>query len=171
MITDEQLQEFIDGGVSEEQSALIRNALSTDIDLKNRFDRLRLVDQILHQQPLKSPSANFDQRVMANLSKKFATSSNKFWRLSLFVSIGVVLIGFIAAIILLGNYSLTEVFSTEVTQITFKNETINLTPNSIGYQDIFFKGLIYLNGILGLFLLERAVIRPFFRIRRQQLTF
>lgn len=171
MITDEQLVEYIDSQLPDQKMELIRKQLEVDAELKERFQRLRAVDSHLRHLKLENPGHAFTSNVLANLDKSFAPATTPLWRRNLFVAIAVVAVCFGTAIILLANYSLTDVITTPIPEISVREQTIDLNKVNFINQDIFFKGLIYLNGFLGLLLLERAVLRPFFRTRRQQVSF
>ena len=172
MITDDILLDLIDGKITGEEATVLKNQISNDSELNQRYNHLMEVDSVLSNQPLSSPSMGFNAQVIAGLSKRFESKSfERFWGKSLFIAISLVAIGLISAIVLLSNYSLVDVLPTTTQEITIQEKTITFDPGSFINQDLFFKGLIYLNGFLGLFLLERAVFRPFFRQRRQRFSY
>jgi hypothetical protein len=89
----------------------------------------------------------------------------------MFFALAIVLIVFVTASILLSNYSLGSVLPLENgREITIQEKTFYIDPGKVFNQDLFFKGLIYLNAFLGLFLLEKAVFRPFFNQRKKHLS-
>jgi len=171
MITDEILLDLIDGRFSKEKADQIWLLIDEDSQIRKRYNELNSVDEALIDQPLKNPSTLFGERVMANLTKRFESKTFSFRSNGLLIAFGVIAGGLISAIVLLSNFPVTDIIPTSVKQITFQENTITFDPGSYINQDLFFKGLIYLNGFLGLFLFERAVLRPFFKQRRQHLTF
>ncbi len=172
MITDNILLDLIDGKIIGEEASHLKSQIGNNPELSERFNQLKEVDNVLGDQPIKSPSFRFNELVIAGLSKKFESKSlERFWGKSLFIAIGLIAVGLISAIVLLSNYSLTDVLPTTTQEITIQQKTITFNPGEFINQDLFFKGLIYLNGFLGLFLLERAVFRPFFKHRRQRFSY
>ena len=115
-------------------------------------DELTSLDEALIDQPLKNPSTLFSDRVMANLTKRFESKPFSFWSNRLLIAIGVIVIGLISAFVLLSSFPATDIIPTSAKEFTFQENTITLDPGSFINQDLFFKGLIYLNGFLGLFL-------------------
>ena len=127
---------------------------------------------MLENQPPLNPSVSFNQKVMENLAKRIevATARN-IWKKNMFYALAIVLVVFITASILLSNYSLGNVLPLDNgREITIQEKTFYFNPGKVFNQDLFFKGLIYLNAFLGLFLLEKAVLRPFFNQRKRHLS-
>lgn len=168
MITDEILLDLIDGRLPKEKADQIRVEISKDPLLRRRYEQLDVLDRVLAEQPLRSPSASFSKQVMANLSKRMASKPTMLWSKGLLIAIVVIGIGLVSAVVLLSNFPVSDIIPTDVQQITFKQNTLTFDPGAFINQQLFFKGLIYLNGFLGLFLFERAILRPFFKNRRQQ---
>ncbi len=173
MITEKEILELIDGSIKGQQADGLLQKINSDKKLNNVYQSLLKTHNMLGDQPLKAPSSSFNQKVMDNLSKRVdVATANGFWKKNLFFALTVVAIGFTAAIILLSSYSLGEVIPLDNAQeFTIQDKTIYFNPGKLFNQDLFFKGLIYLNAFLGIFLLERAVLRPFFTQRRKNLSF
>jgi hypothetical protein len=177
MITDKELLDFIDGNLSDAESEELKRIIDEHPEIKRRYEELSIVDNALTDQPLAQPSSNFAESVMSNLGKKVASAPlayNGFWKKNLFVVITIVAIGLIAGMVLLSNSSLTDILPTiEPREITVSERTISIDPGKLNFinQDLFFKGLIYLNAFLALYLLDRTVLKPYFRNRRQSYSF
>ena len=170
MTTDKELLEFIDGNLSVEEADKIRNVIDHDDSVRNRYEILSSLDTMLSEQPQSSPSAAFAMNVMSNLNKRLAVDYSTFWKKNLAITISIVIIGFVAAIVLLSSTSLAELFPTlQAQEITISERTILLDPGKINFfnQDLFIKGMIYLNAFLAIFLIEKAVFRPLFKHRKQ----
>ena len=177
MITDKELLEFIDGTLSHADADEVRKAIEIDPEIKNRYDTLVSVDSLLADQIESRPSDTFVEGVMSNLNKRLATNSvdyNSFWKKNLIVVSIVLIVGLVAAITLLSNFTLSELFPTlQPQEFTVTDRTISIDPGFLNFinQDLFIKGIIYLNAFVAIFLLEKAVFRPFFRQRRQNYSF
>lgn len=177
MITDKELLEFIDGTLSHSQTDEIKKAIERDPELKSRYETLVSVDSLLAGQIESRPSSTFVENVMSNLDKRLAVNSldyNSFWKKNLIIVSIVLIVGFVAAITLLSNFALSEIFpSIQPQEFTITDKTISIDPGFLNFinQDLFIKGIIYLNAFVAIFLLEKAVFRPFFRQRRQNYSF
>jgi hypothetical protein len=173
MITDNELLDLIDGNLTSDKEKELRSVIENDPDLKARFELLTSVDMALIEQKELNPSISFTEMVMANLNKKLAPASiyhNGFWRKNLFVVGTIIVIVFFAGIMLLSIPSLSNVLPVVQPQdITIFERTINIDPGKITFfnQELFIKGLVYLNAFLLLFLLDRAVLRPYFKNKSQ----
>ena len=177
MITDKELLEFIDGNLHQEETDEVRRAIERDPEIKSRYEALVSVDSLLAEQTESHPSSTFVENVMSNLNKRLAVNSmdyNSFWKKNLLVVSIIVVVGLVAAITLLSNFTLSGIFPTlQPQEITVTNRTISFDPGKLNFinQDLFIKGIIYLNAFVAIFLLEKAVFRPFFRQRRQNYSF
>ena len=169
MITDKKLLDLIDGNLDEQEEAQIKKLIEAEPDLRRRYETLLAVDATLVESVNTMPSSSFTENVMANLHKNFAYT-NSFWKKNLFMVIAIVSVVLVAGIILLSSPALSNIFpSIEPQQFTISERTISIDPGKLNFinQDIFIKGFIYLNAVLVLFLLDRAVLKPYFRNRRQ----
>ena len=177
MITDKELLEFIDGNLNREEAEQVKIAIESDLDLRNRYEALVSVDSLLSEQSEAQPSGSFVENVMSNLNKRIAVNAlddNSFWKKNLLIVSIIVVVGLVAAITLLSNFTLSEIFpALQPQEITVTNRTISIDPGKFNFinQDLFIKGMIYLNAFVAIFLLEKAVFRPFFRHRRQNYSF
>ena len=172
MIAEKELLELIDGKISGQEAYVLLNKINSDVTLKAKYQSLLKIHSMLEMQPPLSPSASFNQEVMENLARNIevATTSN-FWKKNMFFALTIVLVGFITASILLSNYSLGNILPLENgREITIQEKTFYFDPGKVFDQDIFFKGLIYLNAFLGIFLFEKAVFRPLFKQRKRHLS-
>ena len=175
MITDNEIQELIDGSLTEERAGLLRKQINGDEVLLQRYTVFKNIDSVLSDQALPETKPGFTESVMRNLPAAPLPETIKpelFWKRNLIMVLGIIAVCSVAALVLLSQFSLAEVIpSIEPQQIILKEKTFTIDPN-IGFrQELFFKGLIYLNAFLCIFLLEKAVLRPFFKRRRQQYAF
>jgi hypothetical protein len=116
---------------------------------------LKLIDEVLSKSKLESPSSNFAHRVMMNLHSMPVASS-------LSPKNGLLLLsGTIVALTILTFLVSGGMFDS-------MNETINLPQlkQSVPVNGTWvMKGLIMLNIALAFLLLDRTILRPFFKNR------
>jgi len=176
MITDKILLDLVDGNLNQEKSKEIMNQINHNDELKNRYEAFVNMDGIMHNDQDVKPSYTFTDKVMASLGKKLSQTSmnGTFWKKNMIVVIMIVGISLVAALTLLTNFSLSEIFpALEPTEFTITEKTISFDPSKLNLinQDLFIKGIIYLNAFIALFLLEKAVLRPYFRHRRHNYSY
>ena len=173
MITEKEILQLIDGNLGPEESAKILREIEENADLKKKYDQLVATHKMLETSPLIKPSSHFTANVMNNLSKRFAEEvKTTLWGKHMIVAVIVIAVGLVAAIALLSLPSLSGLVpQMELKEISLREQQIQFDPGSFINQDLFFRGLIYLNAFLGIFLLERAILRPFFQQRRQRMSF
>ncbi len=175
MITDKELQELIDGSLSGERARQLMAQISDDEALLQRYSVFKNINSVLSDQAIPETKPGFTETVMRKLPASPLSEIIKpdlFWKKNLIMVLGIIAVCIVAAVVLLSQFSLTEVIpSIEPQQIILKEKTFTIDPGQMFRQELFFKGLIYLNAFLCIFLLEKAVLRPYFRHRRNQYAF
>jgi len=171
MITDKEILDLIDGNLIEDKANDLLNQINADEELKQRYNVLKTVDSSLINQNLPDVPNRFADMVMSNLNKKLTpeiSNMDIFRKKNLFIVLGIIFMCFIAGVVLLSQFSLSQVLPTlEPQEITLQDKTISFDPGNFFNQEWFFKGFIYLNAFLTIFLFERAILRPYFKQRRQ----
>lgn len=175
MITDKEILDLIDGNFKEDKANDLLNRINANEELKQRYIVLKSVDYSLANQNLPELPNRFTDMVMSNLYKKLApeiSNMNIFRKKNLFIVLGIILVCFVAGVVLLSQFSLSQVLpAIDPQEITLQDKTISFDPGNFVNQEWFFKGFIYLNAFLALFLFERAILRPYFKQRRQHYSF
>ena len=170
-ITDELLLDYIDGSLSAEQAARVKEALN-DPGIAERLRELEQIDQLLHIQLLETPSKNFTSKVMANLYKPIADRPY-YSRKNGFIVLTLALLTVIAGSLFMTESVVTiDLFnSVDLNQYNAPIEMpeINM-PEAVNLK-ILTDGLLFTMVILALLLLDRVVLRPFFRSRRTEMQF
>ncbi len=172
-ITDNDLQKYIDRDMPEEVMKSIKAQINADPELKAQYNALVEVDTHLKQLPIQKTSEGFTSRVMANLYNVKYQPSSYFQKRNLLTLISI-LFG-----VVIGVY----ILSSSLTNITFFE---NLNINPIGVQekqidlnpyfdfftsDIFIKTFVFFDLLLALFLLDIGVLKPYFKNRRNRMSF
>lgn len=177
MITDKELLELIDGTLGDSEARKVREMIDQNPDIKRRFETLSAVDNALANQQVHEPSSSFTENVMTNLNKKLSAATfsyNGFWKKNLVLVVSLILLTLIAGALILSSSTLPDMMpSIEPQEITVSERTFSIDPGKLNVIDkeIFFKGIVYLNAFLALFLLDRAVLKPYFKNRRQNYSF
>jgi len=164
-ITDNDLQEYIDGRMPAEVAKSIKAQIDANPELKAQYNALVEVDKHLQQLPVQKISEGFTSGVMANLYNIKYQPSSYFQKKNLLTLLSI-LFGVV----------------TSVTNITFFE---NLTINPIGIQeqeidlnpylnfftsDVFIKSFVFFDLLLALFLLDIGVLKPYFKTRRNRMS-
>jgi len=175
MITDKEILDLIDGNLKGDKAIKLLNRINADKELKQRYNVLKSVDSSLTNQNLPDVPNRFTDLVMSNLYKKLApeiSNMDIFRKKNLFIALGIIFICFVAGIVLLSQFSLSQVLPViEPQEITLQDKIISFDPGNFVNQEWFFKGFIYLNAFLAIFLFEKAILRPYFKQRRQYYSF
>lgn len=164
---EDKLLEYIDGKLQPSERESFESLLNQDTNLSNRLEELRSMNALMRQIKMDQPSKNFTERVMSNLSQKPVTTLLSI-RNGIFLLIAVLAtIGIAAYLISIGTFDNT----TAVIDLN----TINIPKKYFDKQlpSLPFDGKIMLNIIIMLNLalvfvvLDRLILKPFFRRRMQ----
>ena len=167
-LDEENILNYLDGHLNEDEEKDFLLAMERDEELKKLFEHHQEIHTTLETATLPSPSPGFADRVMNAVYQLHATRTRFFNRSRLFV------ISLIAIILLTTAYYLSIQFyptlgDTVANDITMREFTVNLNPaKSFLNSDVLFKIVFYVNGVIGLFLLDRAVLKPYFTRRRER---
>jgi hypothetical protein len=167
-LNEETILNYLDGHLNEQEEKAFMEAVEADKEIKKLFMHHKEIHTSLEQEELHSPSAGFADRVMDAVYQLHATRTKFFNRSRLFV------IGLIGIILITTVYYLSIKFypslgSSVANDITIREFTVDLNPaKTFLDSDVLFKVVFYINGIVSLFLLDRAVLKPFFARRRER---
>ncbi|GAA0188238.1 hypothetical protein GCM10009122_45990 [Fulvivirga kasyanovii] len=171
-ITDELLLDYIDGLLSKEEAARVEKACDQP-QVAFRLEELKKTDQLLLMTAtLQTPSKNFSSKVMANLDKPIVKSINYSRKNGLIILI-LALLTVIAGSLYMTESMLTlDMFDTvELPQVGNVMEMPDVQlPDSVNLK-IITDGLLFAVLILALLLLDKVVLRPFFKSRRTEMQY
>lgn len=165
---DDLLSQYLEGKLSGEKLDKIKQGLATSEELQNRLEVLKLIQSSFQNEQIIHPSANFTKKVMNNLhhAPSFSVVNPKN---GLLLLCGVlVAIGIGAAMVDAGFFnSLNGMLS--FNQIEMPKGIKTPALPSIPFSGrIIVNGLIGLNLALAFLILDRVILRPYFRNRRIQ---
>ena len=164
---EDKLLEYIDGKLQGSELDSFESLINQDTNLSNRLEELRLMNTLMHQIKIDQPSKNFTSRVMSNLSRQPVYNLLSI-RNGIFILAGVLItIGIASYLISIGTFDNT----TTVIDLN----TINIAKKYIDKQlpTLPFDGKIMVNIIIMLNLalvfvvLDRIILKPYFRRRMQ----
>lgn len=167
-ITDEVLLDYIDGSLIQSEAIRIKAAINANPQLRARLEELRLPDRHLAGS-LESPSANFTDTVWSKLSQSKGNVP-KF-------SLNSFLIVFAAMItVVLGSYFMTDSIIDLDLSLKVPNTVTEYVevpqveiPQGISLKTVS-QILLYSLSFLLLLILDKAILKPYFKKRRELLT-
>lgn len=164
-ITDEELLDFLDGKSSTGDRARIENTMAVNSSVKKRIEELQAVHLFLQtQNTLVHPSKKFTNKVMENLHRQSAAILSPKNGMLLLLGI-LVASGLALALVSTGTFDHWQ-GTLPFDASSLKNKWIDV-PSSLPFDiKVFVKGIVLLNAVLALLLLDRTILRPFFQNRR-----
>lgn len=167
-LNEETILNYLDGHLDKKEEEAFLVAIENDKELKKLFIHHREIHEALEGEQLKSPSPGFADRVMDAVYQLQATRTRFFNRSRLFV-IGLVGIIFLTTVYYFSVQYFPTFGDTVANDITIRDFTVNLDPaKTFLNSELIFKVVLYINGIVCLFLLDRAVLKPYFTRRRER---
>lgn len=171
-ITDELLLDYIDGLLNDDEVNEVEKAcLEPKIAL--RLEELKKADQLMMMtSALEMPSKNFSSKVMANLDKPMIKSVPYSRKNGLIILILALLTVIAGSLYMTESMITLDLFdSVELNQLNHVVEMPSVElPESFNLK-ILTDGLLFSVLVLSLLLLDKVVLRPFFRSRRAQMQY
>lgn len=162
---EDKLLDYFDGKLSPSERSTFEAMMSSDEELKSRFESLRSADGLLKNISLVSPSKNFTLGVMDNLDR-YAQHSPSI-RNGLFLLLGILMVMGIAVTLLT-----TGVFdgatTVDLNQVNVVQDFVKQNLPSISIDGKWLiNTIILLNLAVAFVVLDRAVLKPYFQRRMQ----
>lgn len=161
---------FLDGEMSEQERIAFSQRIENDESLRRTVELIRGGESVVRDNWLRDPSPSFTQQVMQSLHGlpgKQAFSLN-----GILLVAGIFVVGVICALFLSrgwmdGASATIEIGNTvpRLTQIVPQN-TISIGLNG----KVMVSGIIFINAVLALILLDRTVLKPYFQERIRKVT-
>lgn len=158
------LQRYLDGELEGPSLQQFKEELSRSSALQVRLEQLRPVHAFLSKQSLESPSTNFVDQVMRNLSRKVIIYPSPKNGLMLLAGV-IIASGMLAAVLSAGTFDqLSGLVTVDQVEILKKYNTPSLPPVNVNGK-LLMRILIGINLVLAFIVLDRTVLRPFFQRR------
>lgn len=161
---DDMLLDYLDGKLDAARQAVVVEELRKNVDLQQRLQQLKLVDDALATNRVESPSKNFTSSVLSRLQHQPAKSSLSI-KNSILMLLALVVMMSVAVILLSAG-----VFD--------KTTTVNLNDMSVGQKLLnqslpqisidgkwLVNAIILLNLVIVFLVLDRAILKPYFQRR------
>lgn len=162
---EDKLLAYIDGTLDDAETAQVRELLQRDLTSKERYDELLAADNLLHQFAFsEQPSPAFTNTVMSRLHEMPKRSSI---RVSIILLVGILTgVGIVAGFVSVGLFDgAMTVF--DINHLNeFQDYKIPVTLPTVPFDaKILMNGILLFNVFLALIILDRTVLKPFFRKR------
>jgi len=166
--TEETILDYLDGKLSSEDEKVFLTRCQSDKEFNTLYKHHKQLHFALEHEKLRSPSAGFAERVMDSVYQLQTARSRFFNRSRLFV---ITLVGII--LVTTAYYLSTQFYpgigGAIAPQLTLREFTVDLNPaRNFLDSDTLFKLVFYVNGIIGLLLVDRAILKPYFARRRDR---
>ncbi|MEJ7644366.1 MAG: hypothetical protein WKF87_07210 [Chryseolinea sp.] len=169
-LQQDQLLEYLDGNLNEIEKKKFEEAILKNSLLRSRLEEVQSIHTLLQFSKQDHPAKNFTDLVMANLTNYPAAYSSTSVRNGIFLLLGVLLaVG-------IGTVLLTEgIFDNTIATLDVGNASFFERIGQRAIPAIAINGKIVVNIIillnLGLawLVLDRAILRPLFRKRSEQM--
>lgn len=166
--TEELIIRYMDGELSEEEIQSFEAEVKLDKSFAELYERHAAIHNSLLTNKVSSPSAGFTNRVMQSVTSLTFSDSKFFNRTRLFVVL-LSAIALATTIYYISSQFYPSIGGAISNEITLKEFTLNLQPaQQLLSSDILFKVVFYVNGLVILLLLDRAILKPYFTRRRQR---
>lgn len=171
-ITDDLLLDYIDGVLSEGDKKVVQEKITKDQSLMERYTYLKQMDNHLQKLTLITPPDSFTAQVMSDLRYSIYEINRKSKLNGIFIlMIGIITVLIGAVFISQGwnDVSFSKYFETSplTNAIELPSQNFSLVFN----MNIITQGLLFTLVIFSLLLLDRVVLKPYFKQRRSSLDY
>lgn len=163
---EEKILDYLDGVLSEKEKTNLEQQIRDNAVLKARFETLRSLHALLANETLEQPSQNFTHHVMARLDHSPGTSTATMRNGILLLCSSFIVIIVAALLLSVGVFDGSVVDLKELNLLP-GYIAHKLIPNSQFSGKIMVQIIIFLNLVLGWMVLDRAVLKPFFKKRME----
>lgn len=163
---DDELLLYLDGELDSTAKEKLELALQHDEALKHRLTQLQTMESFLKSDTLESPSKNFTQLVMNKLDQYPAQTSSFSMFNGILLLAGILLMTGIAAILVSSGVFDQASGALDLNTLEISQHYIQRTLPSIPIDGkLIVNVIIVLNLGLCWLILDRAILKPFFRRR------
>jgi anti-sigma factor RsiW len=162
---DEKLFAYIDGNLSDNERQKLEAQLLNDEMLRIRLQQLRVMDNSLKEFKGEHPSWNFTDRVMLGVDQ-YASHKNLSMQMGLLLLSGILIVTGIAS--MLASSGVFDGWQTYINlnDLTFSKHYFKLSmPTFTIRGKLMINTIILINLIFAFIILDRVVLKPFFRKR------
>lgn len=166
--TEETIIRYMDGELSEDEIRAFDTKLKIDKSFADLYERHGAIHNSLLSSKVSSPSAEFTNKVMQSVASLGFSDSKFFNKTRLFVLI-LSVIALATTLYYISSQFYPAIGGALSNEITMQDFTLDLQPaQQLLSSDILFKVVFYVNGLVILLLLDRAILKPYFTRRKQR---
>lgn len=149
---EERLWSFIDGTAEASEKSVIEKLLETDAAWKAKYRELLEVNEMLHSSELDEPSLRFTKNVMEEIARlHIAPATKTYINKKIIWGIGFFFIAMLVGFLIYGFGQMAFAPTGEESEIS---KTVSKVDFSKFFNNSLVNGLMLVNVILGLFLLD-----------------
>ncbi len=168
--TEEIIVKYLDGELSVAEANTFESELTNNKSFADLYERHQAIHNSLLNKKVLSPSQGFTDRVMASVSSLSFSSNTFFNRTRLYVLLLIIIA--LATTLYYFSAQFYPAIGSEISnELTLKDFTLNLQPaQQLLDSALLFKIVFYVNGLVCLLLLDRAIFKPYFERRKQRFS-
>jgi hypothetical protein len=166
--TEEIIIRYLDGELSQQEVQSFEEELKIDKTFADLYERHIAIHNSLSNNKLSSPTPDFTSRVMQSVASLKFSNAKFFNKTRLYVLL-LIAIAVATTLYYISSQFYPAIGGALTNEITLKSFTLNLQPaQQLLSSDLIFKIVFYVNGLVSLLLLDRAVLKPYFARRKQR---
>jgi hypothetical protein len=164
---DDMLSDYLDGKLSPSERVKTEDAIRNNPAWQERVEELRMINSLLSQQKIESPSPTFTDQVMAHLHQ-YPVSNGFSIRKGILLLTGVLVVIGIATLLLSTGAFDNTTTNIDLNQIDVSRKFTNNPLPSFKLDGKFIVNIIIiLNLGLAWIVLDRTILKPFVQRRTQ----
>ena len=162
---EDKLLDYLDGRLSADEIQNLENQMVNDEALRTRMEELRTIDITLKELKVEQPSWNFTDRVMAALDQSTLDKRVSIKNGLLLLSGILIVIGIASLLVSTGVFDGSQTVI-NLGDLKFSREYIKVPAFTIQGK-LMINVIIFLNVALALIVLDRVILKPFFKRRME----
>lgn len=158
---------YLDGTLSGKDLKDFEDQIQSDNDLKKTIENFRFMESAFKIEPLQQPSSNFTSRVMQNLENYPIQNTSSILNSLLLIGGIIVLVTLCTLLLTTGMFDSYKTII-DLNSVSLVDKYVHQSLPAIALNGkVIINIIIFLNLILALIVLDRAVLKPLFQKRIQ----
>ena len=165
---DIRLLEYLDGKLNADDAAQLARRMENDATLKGRLRELQALNGMFSNQSADQPSHGFTSTVMSRLNQYPRGAASPIWK-GVMLMVGILVTVALASWLLsIGIFDNTRI---NLNSVIFNTDPVRQTLPTVTFDGkTIVNAIIIFNLVVAFFLLDRAVLKPWFQ-RRSRLNY
>ena len=166
--TEETIIRYLEGELSQQEAYSFAEELKINESFADLYERHAGIHKTLSTNKPSSPPPDFTSKVMLSIASLDIRESKFFNKTRLYVIL-LIVIAVATTLYYISSQFYPAIGGAIANEIKLKEFTLNLQPaQKLLSSDLLFKIVFYVNGLICLLLLDRAVLKPYFARRRER---